>query len=205
MIGNIWSPNVLQCRWKYLRESSTRYFDADRNTSLAEYLEYIFNGCDFVYDKAIPKDVITSRDPELDHRKFRPDARCEELNLIVEFDGTPHYQDANIILADKMKDEYLAKAGYHVVRIPYWIQLSTSAIYALFEPVANYITCPRDVDVCTLPYSFFNPDTKDPGLSISVGSMCELGRERFVQELQRLPDELQFQVYEDIMTCCIYM
>lgn len=194
--------DVTQCKWKYLRETTTKYFDPQRNTSLSEYLEYMFKGHTFVYDKRIPKDVVKCRNANVSVRSFRPDARCEELNLIIEFDGTAHYQDPSIVLQDREKDKYLNSLGYHVVRIPYWIQLSRPVIDHLFACVSEHLTLTKDDKMCELPYSFFNPDNNDPCINISIGAMCELGRDRFLCEVTTMPFEIQEQIYYDVYLCC---
>ena len=89
---------VSNCRWKYLRECEGKYFNAARNTTLSEYLEYMFKGYAFVYNQRIPKDIIKHRDPDAAIKLYRPDARCEVLNLIVEFDGVAHYQDQLVVM-----------------------------------------------------------------------------------------------------------
>lgn len=194
--------DVTKCRWKYLRETNTKYFDASRNTTLSEYLEYIFKGHTFVYNSRIPKDVIRGRNADAEIRAYRPDARCEELSLIVEFDGVAHYQDQNVTLSDITKDNYLTKLGYDVVRIPYWIQLSREVVLHLFANHISNMTLSDDDMLCELPFSFYDPNKDDPCLSISVGAMAEAGRRRFLSEVTCMPEDIQHQVYYDLYRCC---
>jgi len=188
-------------RWKYLRESDVKYFDPNRNTPLKEYLSYIFNGYDFVYNSNVPKDVVFNRNKDAKLRRYKPDARCEELNLIVEFDGIAHYQDPQVVLNDRERDDYFESLGYIVVRIPYWIQLSNEVIYHLFSKVSEYITIGDD-PMCTLDCSFHDIDKEDFNISISVGAMCAIGQARFVDEVSSLPISTQISVYYDILWCC---
>ena len=192
--------DIKNMRWKYLRESNKKYFNPDRNTSLKDYLEYMFQGHEFVYDQQIPKDVVSSRNSTMKYRKFRPDARCEELGLIVEFDGVTHYQDLKICLSDINRDIYLTTLGYKIVRIPYWIQLSNAVIHHLFNDFDEYLTIGDD-PMCTLDRSFFDVDKSVIDIGISLGAMCSAGHERFINEVQQFCPHIQMQVYEDICSC----
>ena len=65
--------------------------------------------------------------------RTRPDFRNDVAKLIVEFDGSTHYTSAKRIVADKAKDLAEARAGYKVIRIPYFVQLSAQTIKLLFS------------------------------------------------------------------------
>lgn len=72
-------------------------------TSLKQYLEYIYPGHEIVTDSPIPKDIFERRQNIYEYkvnkyRTYRPDARIEDLNLIIEFDGIDHYQNVSVIL-----------------------------------------------------------------------------------------------------------
>ena len=45
--------------------------------------------------------------------------------MVVEYDGDEHYCNTLKIKADIEKDQKAAEMGYRVVRIPYWIQLTS--------------------------------------------------------------------------------
>ncbi len=90
-------------------------------SGLEEYLEVIFPGSKWVHDKAFSKE----------HR-IRPDYRCDELRLIVEFDGTPHYTDPSVIAKDNRNQRIYEDHEYTVVRIPYFIQLTRDVVKELF-------------------------------------------------------------------------
>lgn len=180
-----------ETRWKYLRENSTRFFDPKRNTPLSEYLETVFPSSNWVYDKMIDSEIQKARGSR-NIRKFRPDARCEELSLIVEFDGVPHYQKIASLIEDPKRDEYLKSLGYRVVRIPYFIQLSNINISHLFGVSVK-------APMCELNYSFFDTGNKLYGLDIAPGSMCGLGVERFVKEFESFPAETREAIVRDLL------
>lgn len=93
-------------------------------TGLDTYLKVIFpNVNDWVHDKTTGIQGLGNR---------RPDYRSETLKLIVEFDGTPHYKSTKQILKDEENTKLYEQAGYKVIRIPWFIQLTNEAVYKLF-------------------------------------------------------------------------
>ena len=121
-------------KWGYLRETKEDAIKAgiDKKynigrTGLEEYLEVIFPEVkDWIHDK--------TTGIYLDGKKFngRPDYRSEKLKMIVEFDGLPHYKNPDVIINDEIKNTIYEEAGYKVVRIPYFIQLSNDVVEKLF-------------------------------------------------------------------------
>jgi hypothetical protein len=69
----------------------------------------------------------------------RPDFRCDALKLIIEFDGYRHYNDIKTIINDHNKSYVYGNMGYKIIRIPYFIQLSTIMIKQLFGVDYEYI------------------------------------------------------------------
>lgn len=179
--------------WKWLRENEAKFFNPRLNTSLKTYLETIFPGEEFVFDSTIPKDVQLKRHADC-VRRFRPDARCEELNLIVEFDGVKHYQDIKQVLSDKERDAWSASAGYTVKRLPYWMTMGRKNIYWKFSVDVGH-------DMCELHYRMFDSPVNDYGLSISPLSMCKFGYDRFIKEASCMPDESIAILQEDLDLC----
>lgn len=183
-------------KWKYLRETENKFFDPNRHTTLKTYLERIFPNNTFEYDCFIPKEYFTQHDQP--YRRYRPDAMCKELMLIVEFDGLSHYQDPEVVRNDIVKDNILNALGFKVVRIPYWIQLSN-------EVILHYFDVEVDEPMCELPYSFYDPDTETTSLRICPGSMCRPGQRRFIDEVNSLPVNTQIQVIEDLAKCMDFL
>lgn len=117
-------------KWGFLRETredaKKAGIDLDtglHRTGLEEYLGVIFpDVADWVHDKSIPNS----------NRKTRPDYRSESLKLIVEFDGMPHYQNPDVVFKDRENMKVYEALGYKVVRIPYFIQLTKTAIRQMF-------------------------------------------------------------------------
>lgn len=124
----------MEKQWGYLREDAEKAKKAgvDTNTGLNrtgldEYLKVIFPHVrDWVHDQPIGM--------ELDGKKLRirPDYRSDKLKLIVEFDGTQHYEKPDVIRRDLRNTEMYRRLGYKVVRIPYFIQLTREAVKTLF-------------------------------------------------------------------------
>ena len=93
-------------------------------TGLEKYLSVIYPGYSWIHDKPLGKiNGVTYRS--------RPDYRCEEHKIIVEFDGILHYSNPEQVLKDKYLTEIYTNLGYKVIRIPYFIQLTNQAMYVL--------------------------------------------------------------------------
>lgn len=143
-------------KWKYLREATAKDFDSSRNTSLDEYLETIFPDNQFLYNYTISKNDI----PEgVIRKRYKCDAICKDLNLVVEFDGIHHYMDTQVVLNDTFRDNWFRSIGYNTIRIPYWLQLSNHVIKDLFDVnIDDYM--------CTLEYCFYNPEKQKVNYNI---------------------------------------
>lgn len=95
-------------------------------SSLKDYLNLIYPNSEWVHDKQFIKG-----------RKVRPDYRSEDLKIIVEFDGYNHYTSASRILSDIENTKLYESLGYKVIRIPYFIQMSSIVIKCLFNVEIN--------------------------------------------------------------------
>ena len=170
--------DVTKEKWGFLRETKELAqkagIDADtglHRTGLEEYLAVIFpDVTDWVHDKTVdtlPKDLKCRK---------RPDYRSEMLKMIVEFDGTPHYTDPKVIRADMEGVELYERFGYKVVRIPFFIQLSNSAVKELFG-----------VDVSE---PLFNENIPSIGLGgANPANICWAGLCRMAKEFRRFPEQ----------------
>lgn len=186
-------------KYKYLREKT----DDSTSTSLKTYLDHLYPVDIFIYDERIPPDVFDRRNKlGIKQHAYKPDARCEELNLVIEVDGLPHYQSSATVFADISKDMYYKQLGYSVIRIPYWLQITPEFCKHVLH---------KDVqEACNLYFSFF--DVKDAnqyihcyaGAASCIGSMCEIGRYRFIEQFNKLDQSLQNIVMTDILTCRIF-
>jgi hypothetical protein len=59
--------------------------------------------------------------------------------VAVEFDGDEHYRNTLKIKNDREKDEMARCGGYRVVRIPYWVQLTSETLKHYFHLEAEII------------------------------------------------------------------
>lgn len=170
-------------QWGFLRETKE---DAEKagvdkdtgvcRTGLDEYLAVIFpNTHDWIHDKG---------GVELDGKKLgtRPDYRSESLKMIVEFDGLPHYTNPDVILKDLQNTDNYEKAGYKVVRIPYFIQLSKDAVKELFS-----------VD---LDQELFDDSIPSLGLKgrNTPAYLCNEGVKRMAKEFLRFPHQYEINL-----------
>lgn len=172
-----------QSKWGFLRETKE---DAEKagidkdtgvcRTGLEEYLDVIFPDKKWIHDKSCG---VRNQKGNL----IRPDYRYEELNLIIEFDGLQHYTDENYIQNDMYKTKQYENAGYQVIRIPYFIQLTNSAIKTLFG-----------VDV---KQPMFDPTVPSMGLkgkNTPRHLKCPEGVMRMAKEFLRFPEQYEVNV-----------
>lgn len=125
--------NIAEKQWGFLRETKAEAEKANQEkefgtlkTGMEEYLAVIFPEVDdWVHDK--PIGILNGK-----KRRLRPDYRSEKLKLIIEFDGMPHYTSLGRILSDIFNTADYEQAGYKVVRIPYFIQLTQDVVKTLF-------------------------------------------------------------------------
>jgi len=167
-------------QWGFLRETKEAAEKAgiDKDTAicrtgLEEYLSVIFPAThDWIHDKG---------GIELDGKKLgtRPDYRSESLKMIIELDGLPHYTNPDVILKDIQNTKNYEKAGYKVVRIPYFIQLSKDAVKELF-----------DVD---LDQELFDESIPSLGLKgrNTPAYLCHEGVKRMAKEFLRFPHQYE--------------
>ena len=171
-----------QKKWGFIRETAKDAEKAGQDkdtglcrTGLEEYLTVIFPGKQWVHNKSC----------EVKNEKgnlIRPDYRCEELKLIIEFDGTPHYKNANKIKEDEYNTRQYENAGYKVVRIPYFIQLSNKAIRTLFG-----------VDIQEPMFDETIPSMGPKGKN-SPATLCELGIKRMAREFLAFPEQYEANI-----------
>ena len=170
-------------KWGFLRETIELAKKAGRDkdtglhrTGLEEYLKVIFPQInDWIHDKALGEvngNVYRSR----------PDYRSEQLKLIIEFDGLPHYTKPDIIEKDIRLTEVYKDLGYEVVRIPYFIQLTNKAVKTLFG--------------VTVSEELF--DEKIPSLGIkglnTPAYLCPAGVKRMADEFKKFPEQYETNI-----------
>jgi len=109
--------------------------------------------------------------------------RLDGATTVVEFDGDEHYRNALKIKVDREKDAIAAELGYSVVRVPYWVQLTT-------ETLRHYFGLEGVIEQ-SFPHGFI-------ATKIFPASYCELGVERFRRELEALPVVMRDAVIQSL-------
>jgi len=151
--------------------------DGLRENTLGIILKKILPNTKWIHDKVVP---------ELDNTK--PDYRCEELKLIVEFDGYQHYTKSKEIVRDYQKDKMRKQAGYNNIRIPYFVQLTAEVVCNLFE----------DYDIVLDDYSKGYPHGFISDNVIYPADFCSLGVRRFTKDLQRFGDTVRNDIAKSL-------
>lgn len=125
-------------------------------------LRNLFPNQEFIHDRIVPNSGT----------RARPDYRCDELMLIVEFDGDQHYRSSKKIKSEALKNVTYSNMGYKVIRFPYFIQPSTAIITLLFNLDIDYEQ--------TYPQGFIDE------AAILPADYCEIGVLKFLDDLNRL-------------------
>lgn len=170
--------NVSEEKWGFLRETKEAAIkagpDADtglHRTGLEEYLAVIFpEVTDWVHDKTIPNlpDGIKCRK--------RPDYRSETLKLIIEFDGVQHFESPKKIREDIETTKLYESFGYKVVRIPFFIQLTNTAVLEKFGVIVEE--------------KLFNPEIPSMGIcGANPATICYAGIQRMAEYFICYPDQ----------------
>lgn len=170
-------------KWGFLRETRAMAkkagIDKDtglHRTGLEDYLKVIYpNINDWVHDKALGK--IKNK-----LYRNRPDYRSEQLKLIIEFDGLPHYTNPDIIEKDIINNELYTSFGYKVVRIPYFIQLTSKAVKTLF-----------DIEVSE---DLFDEQVSSLGIKgrNTPAYLCPAGIKRMAEEFKKFPEQYKTNI-----------
>lgn len=109
--------------------------------------------------------------------------RIQNTTVVVEFDGDEHYRNTLKIKVDREKDRVAEGLGYRVVRIPYWVQITTETLQHFFGLVG--------VVNQDFPHGFI-------ATKVFPASFCELGLIRFSSELELLPVSVRQAVMESL-------
>ncbi len=110
------------------------------------------------------------------HRRWDMLFKISEQTYVIEFDGDQHYRDTMIMKSDREKDVVANDLGYTVVRITYWVQLTTETMMYYFGIDANIEQ--------SFPHGFITS-------KIFHASYCAMGTVRFERELESLPMGVQ--------------
>lgn len=184
---------------------SLREKNANRDkgeSSLKEWLEYIFPGDDIVYDSSIPKEIWSDRcdkysNVEVKYERFRPDARIESLGVVIEFNGPDHYRVPSVMLQDANKEVICKQLGYKVVQIPYFVQLNPETVKYYFDVEIT--------DGCDLPSGFYSTSGKDIDLNPYMPAcFCSMGWNRFTYELKQLPEITRYEIINSLLVAQLY-
>lgn len=175
-------------KWGFIRETKELAdkagVDQDTGvcrTGLEEYLAIIFPDVDdWVHDK-----TTGLLKPNGKKSLIRPDYRSEQLKMIVEYDGLPHYSSPDQWERDKRNQSFYESYGYKVVRVPYFIQLTNAAVERLFGVKVDE------------PLFDGNVPSIGPKGNNTPAYLCPSGIRRMASEFAKFPD--QYRINMDFM------
>ncbi len=109
---------------------------------LEELILKLFPQCHLIGERVVPGSGV----------RFRPDFRCEEYKVIIEFDGFRHYNNAEVQNRDIIKDYSYEKIGYKIIRIPYFVQASRDLVILILNSLE--ISIPKNLDEILHEYEY---------------------------------------------------
>ena len=151
-------------------------------TGLDIYLNAIFPNSTWIHDKVIKDSNGNTIRIGGKALMIRPDYRCEELKLIVEFDGIPHYTKPDVMAKDMKNTKIYEDLGYKVVRIPFFIQLTNTAVKTLFDVDVSEPLFPEG-------YASIGPLGQN-----TPAYMCHMGLIRMANEFKRFPSQYKVNI-----------
>jgi hypothetical protein len=104
----------------------------------------------------------------------------------IEFDGDQHYRDTMVILSDIVKEEIASNMGYRTIRIPFWVQLTNETFKYWFHDIGFNVNISQN-----FKHGFW--ETKK-----FPASFCSIGLNRYINELNILPEEVATQTNDSI-------
>jgi len=121
----------------------------------------------------------------VDGHNYRWDIKYEREReqVLVEYNGDEHYRNSLVIRSDRIKGQLASDHGFRTVSFPYWLQLDSFTLGHFFGFEAQIVQ--------DFPHGFIT--TK-----LFPASFCELGIQRFREELFRLPPRLQKPVLQSL-------
>jgi hypothetical protein len=121
----------------------------------------------------------------VDEHNYRWDIKYERERerVLVEYNGDEHYRNTLVIRSDRIKAKIASDHGFRTVSFPYWLQLDSFTLKHFFGFEAQIVQ--------DFPHGFIT--TK-----LFPASFCELGIQRFREELFRLPPGLRKPVLQPL-------
>lgn len=159
-------------RWQ---KKQQKLSSASNFIGLEEYLSFLYPGRTWIHDKPFGKRGGKSY-------RIRPDYLCEEEKLIIEFDGLQHYTNPMNIRKDCENQAVYESFGYKVIRIPYFINLTTDVVREMFGIIVKE-----------------NPfDPSYPSMSVkwqnTPAFCCYEGILRMAEEFKRYPQQYEVNI-----------
>ena len=108
-----------------MAEKAAMHNPESKFIGLDDYLPFLYPNKTWIHDKPFGKRGGQSY-------RIRPDFLCEEVKLIIEFDGLQHYTNPLNIRKDFENQAIYESLGFKVIRIPYFINLTTDVVRETF-------------------------------------------------------------------------
>lgn len=160
-----------------MAEKAAKLYPESNFVGLEDYLPFLYPGRKWIHDKP-----FGIRDGQ--SFRIRPDYLCEEEKLIIEFDGLQHYTNPMNIRKDRENQAVYESFGYKVIRIPYFINLTTDVVKEMFGIITHG--------------NLFDPAL--PSISVkwqnTPAFCCYEGILRMAKEYKRYPQQYEINIQQ---------
>ena len=144
-----------------------------------------------IFCNQLKKYIKADKQVKISNTRYKADIVINDTYMI-EFDGPQHYTSSHQLVSDSTKDAIweLSKEGNEVIRIPYFVQLTTETFNFYFHTIFNnYI-----IEVCqNFPHGFIDNKV------ILPADFCSYGERRFIFELEKLPPSITENIIQSMI------
>jgi tRNA/rRNA methyltransferase/tRNA (cytidine32/uridine32-2'-O)-methyltransferase len=162
-------------RLEHAAEKAAKQNPESKFIGLDDYLPFLYPDKTWIHDKPFGKRGGLSY-------RIRPDFLCEEEKLIIEFDGLQHYTNPLNIRKDRENQVVYESFGFTVIRIPYFINLTTDVVKEMFGINTHG--------------NMFDPNL--PSMSVkwqnTPAFCCVNGIRRMVEDFKRYPQQYEVNI-----------
>jgi len=116
--------------------------------------------------------------------RYRFDFLVKSKKLLVEFDGDKHYTDIKTIFRDDIKNRLAVDGGFGIVRIPYFLQLTSELFNGMFN---EELLIEQNFS-----HGFIDCNAVLPA------SYCMIGREKFLNNFRSYSNEIQIAILSSL-------
>lgn len=169
----------------------TEHWSTDPVEKLCQILHRVYPDVpeeEILYWIVIPHHILLKRGCPVAEDLF-VDAWIESKDLVVFFDTIEDYTEPTRMVQNIVVDKKLSKLGYHVIHLPYFVQMDETTTEHYFG---------TSVDVaCEARSGFYYTDEFTPN-EYTPARFCSMGWNKFIEQLYSLPKSTFADIMESL-------